>query len=40
MPYHTKPKGGLAAATPGGRQQEHDSIEGDQGHTEVPEQVP
>ena len=25
---------------PGGRQQEHGSIEGDQGHTEVPEQVP
>ena len=33
-------KGRLAAATPGGRQQEHGSIEGDQGHTEVPEQVP
>ena len=33
-------KGRLAAATPGGRQQEHSSIEGDQGHTEVHEQVP
>ena len=33
-------KGRLAAATPGGRQQEHRSIEGDQGHTKVPEQVP
>ena len=33
-------KGRLAAATPSGRQQEHGSIEGDQGHTEVPEQVP
>ena len=27
-------------ATPGGRKQEHGSIEGDQGHTEVHEQVP
>ena len=25
---------------PGGRKQEHGSIEGDQGHTEVHEQVP
>ena len=33
-------EGRLAAATPGGRQQEHSSIEGDQGHTEVHEQVP
>ena len=33
-------KGRLAAATPGGRKQEHGSIEGDQGHTEVHEQVP
>ena len=33
-------EGRLAAATPGGHQQEHGSIEGDQGHTEVPEQVP
>ena len=33
-------KGRLAAAMPGGCQQEHGSIEGDQGHTEVPEQVP
>ena len=33
-------EGRLAAATPGGRQQEHRSIEGDQGHMEVPEQVP
>ena len=30
----------LAAATPGGHQLEHSSIEGDQGHTEVHEQVP
>ena len=33
-------EGRLAVATPGGRQQEHGSIEGDQGHTEVHEQVP
>ena len=33
-------KGRLAAAMPGGRKQEHGSIEGDQGHTEVHEQVP
>ena len=33
-------KGRLTAATPGGRKQEHSSIEGDQGHTEVHEQVP
>ena len=33
-------QGRLAAATPGGCQQEHGSIEGEQGHTEVPEQVP
>ena len=33
-------KGRLAAATPGGCKQEHGSIEGDQGHTEVHEQVP
>ena len=33
-------EGRLAAATPGGGQQEHSSIEGDQGHMEVPEQVP
>ena len=33
-------EGRLAAATPGGRKQEHGSIEGDQGHTEVHEQVP
>ena len=33
-------KGRLAAAMPGGHQQEHGSIEGDQGHTEVPEKVP
>ena len=33
-------EGRLAAATPGGRKQEHSSIEGDQGHTEVHEQVP
>ena len=35
-----KTEGRLTVATPGGRQQEHDSIEGDQGHTEVHEQVP
>ena len=33
-------EGRLAAAMPGGRQREHGSIEGDQGHTEVHEQVP
>ena len=33
-------EGRLAAATPGGCKQEHGSIEGDQGHTEVHEQVP
>ena len=33
-------EGRLAAAMPGGRKQEHGSIEGDQGHTEVHEQVP
>ena len=33
-------EGRLAAATPGGRKQEHSSIEGDQGDTEVHEQVP
>ena len=33
-------EGRLAAATPGGRQPEHGSIEGDQGHMEVHEQVP
>ena len=33
-------KGRLAAATPSGRKQEHGSIEGEQGHTEVHEQVP
>ena len=32
-------EGRLAAATPGGRQQEHSSIEGEEGHTEVHEQV-
>ena len=33
-------EGRLAAATPSGRKQEHGSIEGEQGHTEVHEQVP
>ena len=33
-------EGRLAAAMPSGRKQEHCSIEGEQGHTEVPEQVP
>ena len=33
-------EGRLAAATPGGRKQEHSSIEGEGGHTEVHEQVP
>ena len=33
-------EGRLAAATPGGRKQEHGSIEGEEGHTEVHEQVP
>ena len=33
-------EGRLAAAMPSGRKQEHSSIEGEQGHTEVPEQVP
>ena len=34
-----KTEGRLAAAMPGGRQQEHSSIEGKEGHTEVHEQV-
>ena len=33
-------EGRLAAATPSGHKQEHCSIEGEQGHTEVHEQVP
>ena len=33
-------KGRLAAATPGDRKQEHSLIEGEEGHTEVHEQVP
>ena len=33
-------KGRLAVATPSGRKQEHGSIEGEQGRTQVPEQVP
>ena len=33
-------EGRLAAAMPSGRKQEHSSIEGEQGHTQVPEQVP
>ena len=32
-------KGRLAAATPGGHQQEHGSIEGEKGYKEVHEQV-
>ena len=34
-----KTEGRLAAATPSGRQQEHSSIEGEEGHTQVHEQV-
>ena len=34
-----KTEGRLAAATPGGRQQEHSSTEGEEGHTEVHGQV-
>ena len=34
-----KTEGRLAAAMPGGRKQEHSSIEGKEGHTEVHEQV-
>ena len=34
-----KTEGRLAAATPGGRQQEHSSIEGEEGHMQVHEQV-
>ena len=34
-----KTEGKLAAATPSGRQQEHSSIEGEEGHTQVHEQV-
>ena len=34
-----KTEGRLAAAMPGGHQQEHSSIEGEEGHTEVHEQV-
>ena len=33
-------EGRLAAAMPSGRKQEHGSIEGEQGRTQVPEQVP
>ena len=33
-------EGRLAAATPSGRKQEHGSIEGEQGRTQIPEQVP
>ena len=33
-------EGRLAAAMPSGRKQEHGSIEGEQGHMQVPEQVP
>ena len=33
-------EGRLAAATPGGRKQEHGSIEGEEGHTKVHAQVP
>ena len=33
-------EGRLAEATPSGRKQEHGSIEGEQGRTQVPEQVP
>ena len=33
-------EGRLAAATPGGRKQEHGSIEGEEGHMQVHEQVP
>ena len=40
MPYPTKPKGRLAAATPSGRQQVHGSIAGEKGYQEVHEQVP
>ena len=40
MPYQTKPKGGLAATTPCSGQQERRSIEGEEGHTEVYEQIP
>ena len=32
-------EGRLAAAMPGGRKQEHGSIEGEEGHTQVHEQV-
>ena len=35
-----KTEGRLAAATPGGRQQEHSSIEGEEGDPQVHEQVP
>ena len=34
-----KTEGRLAATTPSGRQQEHSSIEGEEGHTQVHEQV-
>ena len=34
-----KTEGRLAAATPGGRQQDHSSIEGEEGRTQVHEQV-
>ena len=33
-------EGRLAAATPSGRKQEHSSIQGEQGCTQIPEQVP
>ena len=34
-----KTEGRLAAATPSSGQQEHSSIEGEEGHTEVSEQI-
>ena len=39
MPYPTKTEGRLAAAKPGGGQQGHHSIEGEEGHMEVYEQI-
>ena len=39
MPYPTKPKGGLAVATPGCGQQEHSPDPRKEGYMEVYEQI-
>ena len=40
MPYPTKPKGGWQQPRQVVVNKEHGSLEGEQGHTQVPEQVP